>query len=133
MRVAVMGAHDGHISGMLKSAISANNVELVGIVEPNDTHYERATKDQPIKRYQSLDEMIAEARPELLLEGLNHQEKTEVVEKAAAAGIHVLLDKPLCHSLEDWQRMKTAVDQSGIKISMWFTSRSYPPFVRLRD
>lgn len=133
MRVAIMGAHDGHISGMLASARSANNVELVGIVEPSDAHYERATQKGPIKRYQSLDEMIAEARPELIMEGVNHKDKTEIVEKAAAAGIHLLLDKPLCHSFDDWQRMKAAVDAAGVKVSMWFTSRSYAPFVRLRD
>lgn len=133
MRVGIMGAHDGHIMGMLKSALNAPNAELVGIVEPDDTYYERATKDRPIKRYNSLDEMIAEARPELILEGVNHRDKTEIVEKAAAAGIHLLLDKPLCRNMDDWQRMKKAVDSSGIKISMWFTSRSYSPFVRLRD
>lgn len=133
MRVAVMGAHDGHIGGMFKSAQTAENVELVGIVEPDDDAYARITASQPIPRYRSLDELIDEARPELLLEGLNHAEKTDVVEKAAAAGIHLLLDKPLCRTLEDWQRMKTAVEENNVKVSMWYTSRSYAPFVRLRE
>ncbi len=133
MRVAVMGAHDGHIGGMLQSARTANNVELVGIVEPDDEIYNRVTAKHPIPRYHSLEEMIAEARPELLLEGLNHAEKTDVVVKAASAGIHLLLDKPLCRSMDDWRIMKDAVEKSGVKVSMWYTSRSYAPFVRLRE
>lgn len=133
MRVGIMGAHDGHIMGMVRSAEAAPNVELVGIVEPSDAHYERVAKGRPLPRYRTLEEMIEKARPQLILEGLNHREKTELVETAAAAGVHLLLDKPLCHSMDDWKRMKAAVDKSGIKLSMWFTSRSYKPFVALRE
>lgn len=130
MRIGVMGAHDGHISGMLASARKAPNAELVGIVEPDDQICKRLADDLP--RFRTLEEMIEKARPELILEGLNHAEKTAVVETAAAAGIHLLLDKPLCRSREDWRRMRAAVDASGIRLSMWFTSRSYPPFVALQ-
>lgn len=133
MRIGVMGVHDGHISGMMRSALESTNAEIVGIVEESDPHYERYTKDRNIPRFASLDEMIAEAKPELIIEGLNHAEKNELVTKAAAAGIHLLLDKPLCRTMDDWKLMKAAVDESGIKVSMWYTSRSYAPFVKLRE
>lgn len=133
MRIGVMGAHDGHIGGMMRSALDASNVEMVGIVEDSDPHYERFTRERHIPRYESLDQMISEARPELIIEGLNHAEKTELVVKAANAGIHLLLDKPLCRTMQDWEQMKAAVGKNGIKVSMWYTSRDYAPFVKLRE
>ncbi len=133
MRVAVMGLKDGHIQGMLGSALQSAAAELVGVVEPDEEICRKALRGREVPRYASLDELIAEERPELILEGLNHARKLELVEKAAAAGIHLLLDKPLCSNAEHWRRMKQAVDTSGIKLSMWFTARSYPPFVALRE
>ena len=54
------------------------------------------------------------------------------MEACAAAGAHVLLDKPLCRTLGEWGRIQAAVESSGIKMSMFFTSRYHPPFVALR-
>lgn len=132
MRIGIVGLHYGHIGGMLQSARAANDAEWVGVFEKDDHHYERHVPDSSIPRYTSIDELIAEARPELILEGLRHSEKTVLVEKCAAANIHLLLDKPLCRTLADWTRMLQALQQSSSQLSMWFTSRSYPPFVALR-
>ena len=128
-----MGVHDGHIGEMLSSVYQVPNAEIVGMVEPNDALFEKACRGREIPRYPSLDDMISDARPELIIEGLNHREKLELVEKAAQAGAHLLLDKPLCVNLEHYERMKAAVERSGIKVSMWFTSRTYPPFMKLRE
>ena len=133
MRIGVMGVHDGHIGEMFRSARNAQNGEIVGIVEADDTLYEKYTQDQTIPRYKNLEHMLETARPELVLEGLAHSEKVQAVETCAAAGAHVLLDKPLCRSLDDWQRIKTAVETHKIRLSMFFTSRSHPPFIALRE
>ena len=132
MRIGIMGAHYGHIGAMFRSAQNASNGEIVGLVEADDALYEGYAGPSPIPRFHSLEEMLAEARPELVLEGLVHDEKTDLVETCAVAGVHLLLDKPLCRTLADWERMRAAVATGGIDVSMWFTSRSYPPFIALR-
>lgn len=133
MRVGIMGVHYGHIRGMISSALAAPNAEIVGIVEPDDTLCEGIQKRIHIPRFSTLADMLDEARPQLILEGCVHPEKTELVEAAAAAGAHVLLDKPLCTGPSDWERMRRAVDASGIHVSMWFTSRSHPSFMALHE
>ena len=133
MRIAIMGLHYGHIDGMVKAALQTPDAEMVGLVEANDDLYLKYTSERPIPRYHSLEEMLAEARPELVLEGVVHAEKAALVETCARSGAHVLLDKPLCRTLQDWERIRDAVDQHGIQLSMWFTSRSYPPFIALRQ
>ena len=95
MRIGVMGVHYGHIGGMFQSAIKADEGEIVGLVEADDALFERYTQEHAVPRYESLEEMLTEARPELVLEGVTHPEKVGLIEACADAGVHVLLDKPL--------------------------------------
>jgi len=133
VRIGIMGLHYGHIRGMISSALAAEKAEIVGIVEPNDELYEGFRSRLDVPRFPTLADMIEDARPELILEGCTHPEKTELVEVAAAAGVHLLLDKPLCSGLDDWKRMRQAVEKSGIYVSMWFSSRSHPSFMALKE
>ena len=133
MKVGVMGLHYGHIGGMFGSAVKAKDAEMVGIVEADDNLYAKYTEGRSIPRFGSLDEMIEKARPELVMEGLDHNEKAPFVEACAAANAHVLLDKPLCRTLDEWERIRSAVAAAGVKMSMFFTSRYHPPFVALRE
>jgi len=133
MKIGIMGVHYGHIGGMFRSAVEANNGDIVGIVEPNDTLYGKYTSEHSITRYATLGDMIDQAEPDMIIEGLSHEEKTDVIETCAQSGIHVLLDKPLCRTQGEWQRIKTAVETSGIKLSMFFTSRSHTAFIALRE
>jgi len=133
MRIGIVGVHYGHISGMVQAARKATGSELVGLVEADDALYNRYTEESPIPRFATLAQMLAEARPDVVLEGLTHVDKAALVEACAAAGVNVLLDKPLCRTLEDWERIATAVRTHGIRLSMWYTSRSHPPFIALRQ
>ena len=133
MKIAVMGVHYGHIGGMFRSAVKAPNAELVGIVEPDDALYEQYTRDIDITRFPSLQEMLDATRADVVMEGVGHHEKVDMIETCAAAGAHVFLDKPLCRSLDDWNRIQTAVQNHNIRLTMFYTSRSHPPFIALRD
>ena len=130
MRIGIVGIHYGHIGGMIQSALQAANGQTVGLVEDDDALCARYAS---IPRFATVEDLIDRARPELILEGLTHPEKIALVETCARAGIHLLLDKPLCRTLDDWERMRRAVAASPIHVSMWFTSRSYPPFIALRQ
>jgi 1,5-anhydro-D-fructose reductase (1,5-anhydro-D-mannitol-forming) len=132
VKIGVVGVHYGHIGGMLASA-RASGHELVGLVEADDGLYARTTEDGAIPRFDSVARLLDEARPEVVLEGIAHRGKADLVEVCAAAGAHVLLDKPLCRTLDDWTRIEQAVRTHGTRLSMWFTSRSYPPFLALKE
>ncbi|HCV25586.1 MAG TPA: Gfo/Idh/MocA family oxidoreductase [Candidatus Latescibacteria bacterium] len=133
MRIGIAGVHDGHISGMVQSARQASSAELVGIVEADDALYQPYAEPGRIPRFDSVESLLSEAKPDVVMEGITHEGKADLVEACAAAGVHVLLDKPLCRTLDDWERIRRAVQSGGIKLSMWFTSRSHPPFIALRN
>ena len=71
--------------------------------------------------------------PDLVIEGLAHHEKMPVIETCAAAGVHMLLDKPLCRTRDEWQRIKTAITKHNTKLSTFFTSRNHTAFIALRQ
>ena len=133
MRLGIAGVHYGHVSGMVRSARDAANAAIVGLVEPDDALYDQYIQESPIPRYRTLEEMLSEAAPDIVLEGLAHHEKVPAVEACAAAGVHVFLDKPLCRTLEEWHRIRRAVEEGGIRLTMYYTSRSHPPFIALRE
>ena len=133
MRIGIAGVHYGHISGMVQAARQASGAELVGLVEADGALYDQYTAERPIARFASLQEMLAQARPDVVLEGVTHEDKADLVEACAVAGVHVLLDKPLCRTLKDWERIRAAVRTHDIRLSMWYTSRSHPPFMALRQ
>ena len=130
MRIGIVGVHYGHCSMMVREARAAANAEIVGLVEADDA---RCETYPDFRRFESLDGLIAEARPDVVLEGVGHHEKLEIVETCAAAGVHLLLDKPLCRTREDWGRIARAIEAGGVRLTMYYTSRSYPPFIALRE
>ena len=48
---------------------------MVGIVEADDGLYGRYTADGPIPRYDSLDKLLEQGRPDVVLEGVTHLDK----------------------------------------------------------
>ena len=83
MKIGIIGVHYGHIGGMFRSAVNASNGALVGIVESDDTLYEKYTRDQSIPRFTTLEDLLSKAQPDLVLEGLAHHEKVEAIETEA--------------------------------------------------
>lgn len=131
MKVGIAGCHYGHIGGMFRSALAASNGGIIGIYEPDDEMFGKYADEHGLKRFDSL-EAIVEAS-DLVLEGMRHEEKADLVEVCAEHGTHAFLDKPLCRNEADFDRIEKAVSTSGIRLSMNFTSRYHPPFIALRE
>ncbi len=133
MKIGIYGAHyEVHIGGMIRKALEAINGSVVGLVEPDDAFYQKYSDDGNIKRIDSLDNLVNGAGAEIILGGVNHDEKADLVEACARLGVHVVLDKPLCGSQQDFDRIVAAVTTSGIKLSIDYSSRNRPVFITLR-
>ncbi len=57
----------------------------------------------------------------------------ELVERAAAAGVHVLCEKPLATSVEDAEAMVAACEQAGVSLMTAYPVRFHPAFRALRE
>ncbi|MEO8205266.1 MAG: Gfo/Idh/MocA family oxidoreductase [Chthoniobacterales bacterium] len=57
----------------------------------------------------------------------------EYTEKAAAAGHHVMVEKPMATSIVECERMIKAAAQHGVTLGVAYYRRTYPKMIRIRE
>jgi UDP-N-acetyl-2-amino-2-deoxyglucuronate dehydrogenase len=69
-----------------------------------------------VKGYHDVEEMIAKSGVEVLTVCTPHPLHAESAIKAAKAGVHVLIEKPLASSLQDCDEILRAGKEGGVRI-----------------
>jgi predicted dehydrogenase len=109
------------------------NVEFVGIADDDPERAERMARQFEVPAMAE-DELLSEVQGVVITtENAKHKEKTL---KAAAAGVHVLCEKPLSTSIADGQEMIDACRRAGVQLMQAFPCRYGPAFreaMRMRD
>jgi predicted dehydrogenase len=85
-----------------------------------------------IKPYSDIDEMLASQDVEAVIICTPHPNHAETAIKAAKAGKHILVEKPLASSLEDCDAMINAAKENGVTLGMVCQRRFYTPVQRVR-
>ena len=140
LKVGVVGLVHGHVGGFFGGGaltpaggiLNRKDVELVGIVEPDDalfTKYAIQYHLPAILHYHSIAEMAAQAHPQAVLVFTAPDQHRRVVEESAAAGMNVLMEKPLAFSYADALAIKAAADRAKIHVlvdyeTSWYTSNT---------
>ncbi|MFH8793321.1 Gfo/Idh/MocA family protein [Streptomyces sp. NPDC017941] len=75
--------------------------------------------------YEDLDELFAAS--DAIAFAVPPDAQAPLAERAAAAGCHLLLDKPVATSPEAARRLTAAVDRAGVASVVFFTLRFAPP------
>src|SRR5207244_8914189 len=76
--------------------------------------------------------MLREARPEAVLIATPHPLHAGPAVLAAAAGAHVLVEKPLAANLADCDAMIAAAKQAGVRLGVISQRRLYEPVLRMK-
>lgn len=124
----ILGA--GMISGLHADAIrKSSKAELVAVCDVNGANARKlAEKFAPsAKVYTSFDEMLKDDKVEVINIVTPNHLHTEFVLKAAAAGKHVLCEKPPAMSLEETDRMIEACKKAGVKFGIFVQCRMREP------
>ena len=131
LRVGIAGC--GAISRNHLEAFSAlDNVQIVGVcdIDPDRARATAAAWGIPA---------AVTTVGELLGLGLDlvsvctpHPTHENVVLQAAAAGVHVLCEKPIAVDLASAERMVAACDDAGVKLGVLFQRRFWPAAQRIR-
>ncbi|HHV43977.1 MAG TPA: Gfo/Idh/MocA family oxidoreductase [Firmicutes bacterium] len=122
-RVGVVGLVHGHIWGLLKEWNADPRAELVAVAEADPQLLQQATAYGLTKHYTSWQEMLEKEELDILQLGNENNAATEVVEAAAARGIHCILEKPMAATYEQAQRMYDACKQASVQLMVnWWTN-----------
>ncbi|MBC7288545.1 MAG: Gfo/Idh/MocA family oxidoreductase [Armatimonadetes bacterium] len=101
------------------------SVEFVGIADDDEQRAKEASQVFGVPVL-SEDDLLSDVQGVVVTtENARHREK---VEKAAAAGVHILCEKPLAHTIEDAKAMIETCQKAGVQLMQAFPCRYGPAF-----
>lgn len=114
-RVAVLGAGGIGMRAHLPSVTGlVDEAELVAVVDPNSEHRRLAHElFAPEATYERVDEMLNDARPDLVMVATPPHTHADLVVQVLESGAWALCEKPLCGSLRDVDRIIEAQQRTG--------------------
>lgn len=129
---AVVGC--GHIASKHIQAIQeVPGARLAALCDPDLGQLERAGQGLAVKRFRSMEDMLREA-PEIMAvcictpSGLH----AGLAVAAAAAGKHLLIEKPLALTLNAADEVAEAVHRAGVKAAVVHPNRYRPAMMALK-
>lgn len=129
MRFALVGC--GEVAYSNARAIEAlQDCELVAAVDV-DAETARALGEQfDVRHTTSLELVLEDQRVDTVIAAVPHHLHADICVQAAAAGKHVLVEKPIATNLHDADRMIEACDRAGVALSVLFSYRYEPRIVK---
>lgn len=139
LRVAIVGLNHGHITGFLNGgsalvpaggALHRDDIQVVGIVEPNRTLFDAYTKRlhlSPELYFANVGDMAAKVHPDAALVFTSTFGHTAAVEECARHGIHVMMEKPMAVSYKDALAISRAAKANHVHVlvdyeTTWYAS-----------
>ncbi|SFU16433.1 Predicted dehydrogenase [Algoriphagus locisalis] len=127
-KIGVAGLTHGHV-GWILNAKDRQDLEIVGIAEPNRELAKRLTEQHGISMnlvFNSMEEMLEKTKPEAVTAFGNIFDHLAVVEACAPKGIHVMVEKPLAVSFDHAQKMKALAEKHNIHLITNYETTWYP-------
>jgi len=123
-RIGVVGMVHDHVWGLAKSFSQCPNAELVAAADPNEPLRDRIRNDFGVQGlYAEWREMLDREQPDCILITTENSAAADVVEAAAAKGIHCVVEKPMAATLEQADRMLRAAGSAGVQLMVnWATA-----------
>ncbi len=110
-----------HIDAINKS----NNAQVTAIYSSRELDSEQVSSEwgSPIRAYTDLDQMLEDQSLDIVsICSYPNQHKEQAI-KAARAGKHLIIEKPLALSWADCQEIEKAVNETGVKTCVCFECR----------
>jgi len=128
IKVGIVGLTHTHVHGILGRE-DRGDIQIVGIVEPNRDLAKRYLKQYGYSMdlvYETMEEMIAAKKPEVVTAFGSIYEHLEVVQMCAPKGIHVMVEKPLAVNLEHAKKMEALAKKHHIHLLTNYETTWYP-------
>ena len=121
MRVGVIGSGYWARTVHGRSVAQHPKVDLVGVWGRDRSRAAETAAELKTRAYADVDELIAAV--DALTFAVPPDVQVEIGVRAAAAGRHLLLEKPIATSVADARRLEAAVDRAGVASIVFFTRR----------
>jgi len=111
-----------HAEGYIHNLRQAEGIEYIGMADHDTQRGQKyaAQFDSPL--FDSYENLLAQNLDAVIVCSENNKHR-QLTEQAAAAGVHVLCEKPIATTLEDARAMIAACDAAGVNLMIAFPMR----------
>ena len=131
--IGVLSHAHGHVNRYCSVMRGFDDVELIATWDDNEERGRKAAQEYGLDFRSDPDEVIKDPNVDAVIITMETNRHVEFVERAAAAGKHILCQKPMATTLEDCNRIIAAVRTSGVKFSMAFQMRHDPVNKKIKE
>ena len=129
MKFVVIGCRHPHISVFIDEMLALGH-RFLGICESKGPLAPRLAGRYGVPLFQD-DEAVFALSPDVVGTSDVNCRKIGVIERCAARGVHVMADKPIALSEEDYDRLERAME--SVRVGMLLTERFNPALFTLRE
>jgi len=132
MKIGMMSFAHLHAEAYIQNLRAIPGVEMIGLADDDAARGKQFAAQFDARFFPSYDALLAEKPDGVLVcsENANHR---SLVEMAAAAGVHVLSEKPLATSLPDARAMVDACRDAGVILMTAFPMRFSVPILEMKS
>jgi predicted dehydrogenase len=116
-----------------RAAAAVPDLRVVAVCGRDETRVRALAATHGAAAYTDVAAFLRHRPMEIVAIGTPSGVHAQDVEAAAAAGLHVLCEKPLDISTARIDRMQAAVDRAGVTLGVFFQDRSTPDLVAVYD
>jgi predicted dehydrogenase len=129
VRVAILGLSHDHVFWVLGRDRAIGDIEIVAVHEPDRQLAEERMQGAGLDAslyYEDLPTLFREAKPEAAVCFGSIRAHHQQTLACAAAGVHVMVEKPLATNLADAQAMADACRRAGVQLLTNYETTWYP-------
>lgn len=116
-RLGVAGLVHDHVWHELEQWAATDRVEFVAACESHAPLCERLQREYGVEHFFSdIESMLDHSRPDVIQVCTSNAAAAPIVERAAAAGIHAVVEKPMAATLDQADRMLAASRTHGTRL-----------------
>ncbi len=126
LTTAFLGVAHIHTPGFINRLNERDSVEVKYVYDHEQARGEQRAEEVQAEFTPDIDTILNDDQVTSVVICSETNRHLELVERAAQAGKHMFVEKPLAVSVEEAARMEDAVERAGVVFQMGFFMRSWP-------
>jgi predicted dehydrogenase len=131
--IGILSFAHGHAGAYCRIMGDFDDVDLIAAWDDNVERGRAAAEQYDLDFREDADAVIADPAIDAVIVTMETNRHADFIERAAAAGKHILCQKPMATTLDDCDRIIKAVNESGVKFSMGYQMRHDPVNKKIKE
>ena len=132
-KLVILGIDHPHYSSIISAAQERKDIKLTAIAQETPPYADEVAVKYGAKSYRSYKECLECESPDIVGIAIYNGARGPWVAEVLNRGIPVIVDKPLCITISDINRIKRAFKNTKAPLCMMLTCRCNPLYVAIKE